>query len=172
MYSICYSLGGVFFFTIPDKVGRLPSFKLFSTMSLLAQIIITLVPVFWFKLIAYLVFGFSQMKSSLCYVYLFEFVHSRDKSFACSCINILDALTPAIAGIWFLLIDLDVYPLYIGIVFVCFLAYLTILLLNLETPMWLLHNGKTKEAIDVLNYIAWFNGVDYRVPPDAYFIES
>ena len=141
-------------------------------MSLLAQIVVTLVPVYWFKLVAYLVFGFTQMKSSLSYVYLFEFVHSRDKSFACSCINILDALSPAIAGGFFLFIALDVYPLYIGTVISSATAYLIILFFNLETPMWLLHNGKTKEAISVLNYIAWFNGVEYRVPNDAAFIEA
>ena len=100
------------------------------------------------------------MKSSLCYVYLFEFIHSRDKAFACSCVNILDALTPAIAGTFFLLIDLDVFPLYVIIVTTSTTAYLMIMILNLETPMWLLHNGKTQEAINVLNYIAWFNGVE------------
>ena len=28
-------------------------------------------------------------------------------------------------------------------------------------------NGKEKEAIKTLNYIAWFNGSDYRIPETA-----
>ena len=107
------------------------------------------------------------MKSTLSYVYLFEFSHSRDKPFGCSCINSMDALTTAIAGTFFLSVDLDVYPLYVTIGIMNIVAYLTILVLNLETPMWLLHNGKTKEAIDVLNYVAWFNGAENRIPEDA-----
>ena len=47
------------------------------------------------------------------------------------------------------------------------LAYLVIILLHLESPKWLLLQGKKKEAIDVLNYVAWFNGVDYRLPKDT-----
>ena len=81
------------------------------------------------------------MKSSLCYVYLFELLHSRDKAFACSSINFLDALTPAIAGAFFLFIDLDVYPLYMFTVTLSTLAYLTVMFINMETPMWLLLNG-------------------------------
>ena len=171
-YSLFYALGGVLFFTVPDKIGRLPSFKIFSTMNLLAQILTILTPVYWLKLTGYIVLGFSQLKSTLSYVYLFEFMHSRDKPFACSCINAMDALTPAIAGAFFLFVDLDVFPLYVTVVSISTVAYLTIMILNLETPMWLLHNGKTKEAISVFNYIAWFNGVEHRVPEEAQFIEA
>ena len=59
LYSLAYALGGVFFFTIPDKIGRLPSFKTFSTMNLVAQILITLTPVYWIKLTAYFVLGIT-----------------------------------------------------------------------------------------------------------------
>ena len=137
----------------------------------MAQLCIALVPVFWIKVLAYMVLGFSQMKSSLCYVYIFEMLHSRDKAFSCSCINFYDALTPAIAGMFFLFIELDVYPLYAITVTTSTLAYLFVMVLNLETPMWLLLNGKTGEAIKVLNFIAWFNGVEHRVPEDTIFIE-
>ena len=138
IYSIFYSLGGLLFFTLPDKIGRLSSFQIFSTMSLISQLIITFVPVYWIKMIGFIIFGFSQMKSSLCYVYLFEFLHSKDKSFSCSCVNFLDALTPAFAGVFFLFIEVDVYPLYAMTVTMSTLAYLAVIALNLETPMWLL----------------------------------
>ena len=33
-------------------------------------------------------------------------------------------------------------------------------------------HGKIEEAIKVLNYIAWFNGVAHRVEPGTKFIEA
>ena len=51
-------------------------------------------------------------------------------------------------------------------------ALLIVLIFNLETPRWLLHNGRTREAIETLNYIAWFNGVSERIPEDSVFIEA
>ena len=56
-------------------------------------------------------------------------------------------------------------------VFVGTLSYITVIILNLETPKWLLYQGRTKDAIRILNYIAWFNGVDYRVPKNTCFVE-
>ena len=40
-----------------------------------------------------------------------------------------------------------------------------------ESPRWLFINkgNKSKEAINVLNYIAWFNGSQNRVPENAMF---
>ena len=112
------------------------------------------------------------MKSSLCYVYLFELLHSKDKAFACSCINALDALTPAIAGLFFMFIELDVFPLYVLTITGSTIAFLTVIFANMETPMWLLLNGQSAKAIRMFNRIAWFNGVDYRIPDDTEFIEA
>ena len=38
-----------------------------------------------------------------------------------------------------------------------------------ESPKWLLLicGGSSKKAIKILNYIAWFNNSEYRVPYDA-----
>ena len=36
-----------------------------------------------------------------------------------------------------------------------------------ESPRFLLMNRKTKQAINVLNYIAWFNLSKLRIPEDA-----
>ena len=61
--------------------------------------------------------------------------------------------------------------MYVATVTISTMAYLTIMLINLETPMWLLLNGRKSEAIEILNRIAKFNGVDYRVPENTTFIE-
>lgn len=38
-----------------------------------------------------------------------------------------------------------------------------------ESPRYLFMNKKAKQAIDVLNYIAWFNFSKLRIPSDAQF---
>ena len=129
-------------------------------------------PFYWFKMIGFVLFGFSSLKNSLSYVYLFEFMHSKDKSFACSCINFADVSGAAIAGCFFLFVKKDWFPLYVGVVTVTTVAYLVILIIHLESPKWLLHQNRTDEAITVLNYIAWFNGSDHRVHASTKFIEA
>ena len=51
-------------------------------------------------------------------------------------------------------------------------ALMTVVIAMPESPRWLLLNGKTKEAIANLNYIAWFNGSSERIPENAEFIED
>ena len=41
-----------------------------------------------------------------------------------------------------------------------------------ESPRWHLVNGRTPEAIKVLNKIAQMNGVEERIPEDAIFVED
>ena len=66
----------------------------------------------------------------------------------------------------------DVYQFF-GIVVASHFASLVLLLgLNLETPRWLLQNGRREEAIRTLNFIAWFNGVEERIPDNTQFVEA
>ena len=172
VYGAAYALGGMLFYHIPDQIGRLPSFKMFSTPSLVSQLIVLFVPFYWGKLFGFFLFGLTSTKNSLSYVYLFEFMHSRDKSFACSCINFADVAGSAVAGCFWLFIQKDWFPLYVGTVAVSTLAYFCVLAMSLESPKWLLLQGRTEEAIVVLNYIAWFNGVESRIAPETKFIEA
>ena len=41
-----------------------------------------------------------------------------------------------------------------------------------DSPRWLLITDKEKKGIDAINFIAWFNGSDYKVPEDATFQET
>ena len=99
----------------------------------------------------FMLLGFTSLKNGLSYVYLFDFMHSKDKSFACSCINFADVSGSAIAGCFFLFIKRDWFPLYVGTIVVTTAAYLLILIMNVESPKWLLHQGRKGEAILVLN---------------------
>ena len=108
-----------------------------------STLVILLIPYYVPKMIAFGLFGLSMIKYVLSMVSACEFVHSRDKSFVCSVLNYYDALTPAISGIFFILVKHDIFPLYFILVASSVVALLTILIFNLETPRWLLHNGRT-----------------------------
>ena len=57
-----------------------------------------------------------------------------------------------------------IYANYVGIVSVCLY-----LLIVPESPRWLMIQGREADAIKSLNYIAWFNGSQRRVPQDGKF---
>ena len=59
----------------------------------------------------------------------------------------------------------------ISIIAIQFVALIILIGLRIETPRWLLLNGRRAEAISMLNFIAWFNGVKDRLPADTQFIE-
>ena len=107
--------------------------------------------------------GSMMIKNSLAYIWGFELTHSKHKSFASSVINLVDFSNAAVAGSFFLWVDNDWYPLYSTWVSFSVLAYLLLLCFCIESPKWLLMQGKTEETIDVLNYIAWFNGSAHRI---------
>ena len=71
-----------------------------------------------------------------------------------------DGLSPMWAGLFFLLVEKDIYYHFGIIVIIQFLSFILLICLNLETPRWLLLNGRREDAIKTLNFIAWFNGAD------------
>ena len=73
--------------------------------------------------------------------------------------------------LYFMYVSKDWYPLNF---YVLLLSYISFVLTFLcpESPRWLLVNGRTKEAIEVLNYIALWNGNSQRIPEDAQFVED
>ena len=82
-----------------------------------------------------------------------------------------DALTPMWACLFFIFVQPDAYYHFGLIVAMKFAALIILLGLQIETPRWLLMNGRKEEAIRMLNFIAWFNGVDERLHADTKFIE-
>jgi len=61
-----------------------------------------------------------------------------------------------------------VFDIHFGLGAVMFVAYCLVVP---ESPRWLFQRDgpKSKEAINVLNYIAWFNGSSKRIPHDSHF---
>lgn len=176
MLATCYFLGqaagGLLTFPMPDRIGRWKTHAIFGTGSLFAQLTLLLAPLYWVRLPAMALLGSMMIKNSLAYIWGFEITHSTHKSFASSVINLVDFSNAAVAGIFFLYVDRDWYPLYSTWVGMSVAAYLALLLFCVESPKWLLMQGNTRGAIKSLNYIAWFNGSAYRVPDGTTFVES
>ena len=176
LLATCYFLGqasgGLFTFPMPDRIGRWWTHATFGTVSLMAQVTLLQVPVYWVRLPAMMLLGSMMIKNSLAYIWGFELTHSRHKSFASSTINLVDFSNAAIAGCFFLFIKNDWYQLYSIWVCLSATAYLTLLCFCTESPKWLLMQGRTEEAIAALNYIAWFNGSPNRIATDTDFIEA
>ena len=82
-----------------------------------------------------------------------------------------DALTPIWACLFFMYVEPDIYYHFGIILVIQFVALVVLLGLRIETPRWFLLNGRREEAIQMLNFIAWFNGVEDRLPENTQFIE-
>ena len=116
--------------------------------------------------------GMTMVKNSLCYVWLFEYMAKENKSSACSFINFVDWMQPLIACWFFMKINADWYPFFMGYTIIGIVSFLLITFLCPESPKWLLLQGKTKEAINVLNKIAMFNRSKERISPNTKFVEA
>ena len=93
----------------------------------------------------------------------------KQKALISTLINAYDCSTLALLSVFFKFVEPDTdrvlnigYAIGLG-------ASILYLLLVPESPKWLLikQGPRSKEAIKVLNYIAWFNGSTYRVPPNT-----
>ena len=69
-------------------------------------------PNYWVKLAAMGLLGLTLVKTSLCYIWLFEFMMKEQKSVACSFINLVDWSQPIVVCWYFLQIDNKVQPIF------------------------------------------------------------
>ena len=115
--------------------------------------------------------GIFHLKISLSYTYALEFVPNAWKSTMTTLITAFDSGSPLFACIFFkffrpdeeLLLKIHFWFGFAGcIVFLIFIP---------ESPRWLFlsKGANSAEAINVLNYIAWFNGSSMIIPQDATF---
>ena len=72
---------------------------------------------------------------------------------------------------YFIFISKDWFPLIFTMTALATLAYLGIVFLLPESPIWLLKQGQVEDAIAAFNRIAKFNGSKNRIPDDAIFKE-
>jgi len=171
VYFIGFALGGLLF-PLPDKYGRRFSLIFGLTTNLACQYGIVFSSNYWVRTACFGGIGLFQIKNSVSYVWLFECVYSKQKPLACTCINSFDALPMLVTCIYFAFISKHWFPLELVALLVGTAALIIVVFAMPESPRWLLLNGKTKEAIKNLNYIAWFNSSTQRIPENAQFVED
>ena len=157
---------------IVDRIGRKKSAQLFIAISLIAQSIIIFTPSYYGKLFGYMLMGCATTKNSISYVWIFEMVESKYKSWCCSFVNTVDTLTMVVTGLYILFISKNWLPLEVTMWFIGICNLTLISTLMPESPKWLLITGKISEAIQQFNYIAKFNNSTKRIPENAQFIEA
>lgn len=116
--------------------------------------------------------GLSQVKNGLSFVWLSECTSTTYKPRGFTVINMFDALTMAVVGLYFIFISKEWFWLYF---IMLLLTYITTALVVFcpESPRWHLINGRSAEAIAQLNLIGKLNGfVDDQIPPNAVFVED
>ena len=161
-YFIGTMVGGVLA-AFPDRIGRKKSVMAGLILSTICQTVMLFVPDMIVRSICFFFMGFSNLKISQSYVWLSETVPEDRRAGAITIIGIADAATGLIAGMYYIFISRDWFPLYM---FVTALSYLAILLAFFmpESPRWLLVSGRGTEGVKAINYIAWLNRSEVRIP--------
>ena len=106
LYFSMFGAGGLLTFPFLDKLGRLRSHWVFSTLALIAQAMIVFVPHYVALAIGYALLGFMMAKQALCYTWTFDLLMKDHKSCALTCLHLLDFSTCVIGGIYFIISDL------------------------------------------------------------------
>lgn len=90
---------------LTDKLGRKKSTILFLGINLCAQTLIIFCPSYTFRMVGFILYGCGQIKNSVLYVWLFENMHTRNKSSAVTFLNMLDSSTLVIFGLYVLYVS-------------------------------------------------------------------
>ena len=93
----------------------------------------------------------------------------KNKASGNTYINVWDALVMVVVCIYYLTVSKNLIWLQI------FMLILSLIALGLsfvcpESPKWHIVNGRSSEAIKILNRIAAMNGREERIPSDARFV--
>ena len=162
---------GALFYQWPEKYGRKYPMQLGMAVSLVAQTAIMFSTNFYVRTIGFYLMGLSQIRNSLSYVWASECVPLPKKSLAFTVINLVDAIPVGVTCLYFWFISKDWYTLNFYQLLICYAAFLGVFLCP-ESPRWLLVNGKSTEAIKVLNWMAKINGLPQSIPENAQFVED
>ena len=165
-------MAGLILFAMPDRIGRKTSMVLNFGLHVAAQYLIIFVPTYGARLIGFLIYGLTQLKNTVSYIYLLELIPEKYGTVANVSMTSFDSATMAFVCLYFILISKDWFPLMFVMTLMSTFALLVIIFVLTESPIWLLNVGRTKDAIDALNKIGRFNGVKSKIPKDAIFNEA
>lgn len=157
-------LFGVFFFPLPDAIGRKKTMILMLIPYMVTNAMVAYGDTIFIKTLGMFMQGVLHIRITLSYTHMYELIQEMDKSFCAQIINMADTLAMAFTGIILMLVTRDAVA-YIQIVYIITtIGALIYLLLIPESPRWLITHGKHKEGIDALNWIAKVNGSKNRIP--------
>ena len=144
---------------MPDRIGRKPTMIINFGLHIAAQYLVIFVPTYAARLTGLVLFGFTQLKNTVPYVYLVELVPAKFSTIMNASITSFDSGTIAVVCLYFLFVSRDWFPLIFGMTLLSTFALLVIVYILPESPIWLLNTGRTADAIEALNAIGKINGV-------------
>jgi MFS family permease len=169
-YFIGYGIGAIFFF-LPDAIGRKNVMSLFMIFLMFGLYISAFASDYHYMKLGFFLIGFFHLKISLSYTYAAELVPESSKQIVLTLISAYDACSLLIACCimkYYKPSEHLVMQLHFGLGLIALILFSLVIP---ESPKWLFMKFGTncQEAINILNYIAWFNGSELRVPEDAIF---
>ena len=171
IYYVAYGIAGLLLFPMPDRIGRKKTMLINFGVHLVAQYLIIFMPVYEARFIGFVFYGLSQLKNSVAYVYAVELVPARQSGPVNVCLTSFDSATMFFVCFYFIFISKDWFPLFFTMTVLATLAYLGIVFLLPDSPIWLLKQGRVEDAIAAFNQIAKVNGSKTRIPDGAIFKE-
>jgi predicted MFS family arabinose efflux permease len=132
---------GVMMAGITDRLGRKKAATIFLAVNLIAQIVITFVPTYFGRLAGYMLYAAGNTKTSIAYVWVFELVEQKHKSFCCTVVNSVDTLTMVVVCCYVLFVSPNWFPLQCTVLIIDLLNYICLVFYMPESPKWLLITG-------------------------------
>ena len=169
---VAYGIAGVLLFAMPDRYGRKFTMVLNYGVHVAAQYLILFESAFWARLLGIVLFGVAQLKQSVVYVWATELAPAKNSTAITVSLTSFDAGSLGIICIYFLAVSRDWFPLMFFMTLLSTAAFLVLAFVLPESPIWLINQGRTKEAVDTLNYIGKWNGVTKRLDHSVIFQEA
>ena len=139
MFFLGNGLGFIFCF-MPQVYGRKKTMTTVLIGYLTSMFIAIYIPSILMKKIAFFMFGFLHLKTTLSYNHMFELVEAKYQVFSSTIISALDVLTMCITCSYYKYVSRDMDHFF-SIIFVAALitSFLFVLLVP-ESPYWLFMN--------------------------------
>lgn len=141
IYFICYAFGFVLF-PIANVSARRLSYIPSLYVYVVSYFVILIVRNYYVVLVSVGMMGFMHIKQTLGFVYMLELIPDKQRTTACTIINIFDAMTMVISSAYYLLISQDwiylqIVAFTVGLLFVVFCNPIFP-----ESPLFLISRGK------------------------------